>query len=119
MTSEAASQLTLDTLPKVLLQRCLTPLPADARARCAAVCRPCRDALEEPAAWARLDLSKDSGVTCGASVDNLLRSVAGKARGRLASVDVSGMTPRVDTLLEVLAANADVRELRTEVCGAL
>ena len=118
MSSDAAPPLTLEALPKDLLQHWLMPLlPADERARCAAVCRPWRALLANPDFWTRADLSHDSGVTCGAGADDLLRGVASKARGSLASLDVSGITPRVDTLLEVLAANANVRELRIEVRG--
>ncbi len=42
----------------------LLRLPADARARCAAVCRAWRGAVADPALWEALDLTRAGGLTC-------------------------------------------------------
>ncbi len=68
------------------------------------------------AAWTRLDLSPSAGVTCGASVDGLLRGAAAKANGEVTFLDVSGRSLRVEVLLQVLGANSQaMRELRVTV----
>lgn len=51
----------LELLPVALVT---AVLPADARARCACVCRAWRLALAHPAYWGELDLTRAGGVTC-------------------------------------------------------
>jgi hypothetical protein len=52
-------------LPLVLLILLLARLPADARARAAAVCRAWRAAAADAAAWTEVDLTRAGGLTCG------------------------------------------------------
>jgi hypothetical protein len=66
-------------------------LPADARLRCAGVCRAWRAVLAGPELWSRLDLSASSGVTWRVT-GALLRGLAARARGSLHMLDVSSLT---------------------------
>jgi hypothetical protein len=112
---------TWDDLPSALALRIFALVPVDARVRCAAVRKAWHALLlGSPGAWAHLDLSAASGVTCGASVasvDELLRGASALAAGALVSLDVSGRnTLRAEALLEVVAANATtLREMRATV----
>jgi hypothetical protein len=110
----AAEPTALSALPHALLvHRILALLPADARARCATVCRGWRALLDDPSLWARLDLSQDSGVTVRVS-RRVLRGAAVRAGGALAALHVNRFRPSDPALLEVVTANAGtLRELRT------
>jgi hypothetical protein len=70
-------------LPHAVVLHIFTLAPADARARCAAVCRAwCAELVTLPGAahlWRRLDLSPSSGLTCAIS-DAALRGAAALAR---------------------------------------
>jgi hypothetical protein len=48
-------------LPPAALLPVLDGVPVDTRLRCREVCRAWRDALADPAAWAVVDLSADTG----------------------------------------------------------
>ena len=97
-------------------------LPADARARAAAVCQAWRHALTaEPSAWklwTELDLSEKSGITC-ARGDAALEGAAALARGRLRTLKLHNFSgnnfhPHTFTdaaLLRVVTANAGLEEL--------
>ena len=115
MAAEVAAESPFEALPDVLTLRILVLLPADARARCAAVRPAWRELLKSPAAWTSLDMS--SPMTCSAGVEDVLCIAAAKAGGKLAFLDVSGCDElRVETLLPVVADNADaLRELRATV----
>jgi hypothetical protein len=110
--AKATAPPSLASLPPALVLHIFSLLPVDARARCAAVSRGVRDVLSERSAWARLDLSPSSGVTC-AVTDAVLRGAASKAGGVLAALDVSGCNHvTFDALLAVVAANSgELREL--------
>ena len=110
-------------LPRVLVLHIFSLAPADARARCAAVCRPWRaELVKHPRAgrlWARLDLSPSSGVSCTITDDALLGAAA-LARGRLEALNLEGALLNrgyyaaisTEALFEVVAENADtLREL--------
>ena len=103
-------------------------LPADARARAAAVCQAWRHALTaEPSAWklwTELDLSEKSGITC-ARGDAALEGAAALARGRLRTLKLhefgGSYKPHTVTdaaLLRVVAANARLEELTYMRAGA-
>jgi hypothetical protein len=102
--------------PALLAQRILALLPADARARCATVCREWRAALADPSLWTRLDLSDTSGVRCTVR-DGALRGASARAGGALQTLDLHRAGPFYcsrEALLEVAAANAgSLRTLRT------
>jgi hypothetical protein len=102
-----------DALPHALLVLIWLCLPADARARCAAVCTAWRDALADASLWLRLDLSS-AGDGAREVTDALLQGAAGRAAGQLQFLDVSGCRGATkQALLAVLAANAGaLRELR-------
>ncbi len=78
------------------------------------MCRAWRDALADPALWARLDLSRDCGIPSRRITEALLRGAVRRARGRLCYLDVSLWLPiQPHELLALLAANAgSLRELR-------
>jgi hypothetical protein len=105
------------SLPPALALTIFAALPADARLRCAEVCRGWRAMLTERSLWTRLDLSDSSGVTHRVT-PALLRAAATKAGGALQALDVSGvwhllLTTRGEPLRNLLAANAGaLRELR-------
>jgi hypothetical protein len=107
LSAAAASAATLLwPLPDDVALRILTLIPADARARCAAVRRAWHAALAQPSLWAHLNLSETSGVTLPVT-DTLLRCVAAKARGELQTLDVTGCASlSLDALRGVFTANA-------------
>jgi hypothetical protein len=123
-TSAPLFRLTLLPLPLVL--RIFLLLPVDSRGRACCVCRAWRDALADPELWTRLDLTEAGGVAAHlfADVPLLLQGAAGRAQGRLHTLDVRmafGM-PVVNqpALLAVLAANADsLRVLRVNTLRQL
>jgi hypothetical protein len=102
----------LQCTPRLL--RCRAPsvahtifalLPVAARARCAAVCRCWRAALEERGAWLRLDLSR--GNAPRALDDTRFAALAARAGGQLQSLDVKYCDVlSTEALLAVLTANA-------------
>ncbi len=101
-------------LPLALQCRIFSPLPVDARARCAAVSRGVRALLADPRMWTRLELSVASGVTCRIS-DESLRAAAARAGGALHTLFVSCGDCAVsrEGVLVVLTSNArTLRELR-------
>ena len=115
------------TLPDDVLLRVFGTLPADARAACARVCAPWREALVRGAdawrAWTRLDLSTGSGMTCTKS-DAALAGATALARGRLQELDLDAFTTDVCTgegdsitgitfaqVLRVLRGCMELREL--------
>ena len=96
-------------------------LPADARARAAAVCQAWRQVLTAgPSAWqlwTELDLSETSGVTRARS-DAALEGAAALARGRLRTLKLRDFDGEEDphdftyqALLRVVTANAGLEEL--------
>jgi hypothetical protein len=99
-------------LPHALALHVFSLLPADDHARAACVCRGWHTTLEEPSLWTRLDLSPSSGVRVRVT-DAALAAAAGKARGQLAALDVSGCDDvTFDALLAVVQANGGaLREL--------
>jgi hypothetical protein len=113
--AERAS-IALPILPRALVLDIFARLPVDERARCMLVCRGWHTTLTDVSLWARLDLSRSSGVRA-AVPDDVLRGASGLARGALTALDVSGFL-RVthEALLAVVAANAGaLTELR--VCN--
>jgi hypothetical protein len=104
-------------LPPVLALTIFAALPADARLRCAEVCRGWSAMMTERSLWTRLDLSDTSGVTHRVT-PALLRAAATKAGGALEALDMSGVWSSLlnncgDPLHNVVAANAGaLRELR-------
>jgi hypothetical protein len=105
MATPPAAPCYFEALPAALVLRVLQRVPADARGRCACVCRAWRTALDEPAAWAHLDLSPAGGVAT--ATDALLAAAAARARGQLLSLDVSDATAiSLAALCAVAAANA-------------
>jgi hypothetical protein len=115
--SSAPVAATFASLPPALCAHVLARVPADARARAAAVHTSWHAALAHRAAWARLDLSASGGVTLRVT-DGVLRAAAARAGGALTELDVSGCTAlSVDALSGVLAANAGA--LRTLRAGGL
>jgi hypothetical protein len=105
----------LAPLPLALALMIFVLLPADARARCAAVCRAWLAAVSDVNLWTRLDLSAASGGLARCVTDALLRAVTAKARGALQELDVTDCRSISEaTLLAVITANAGaLRELRT------
>jgi hypothetical protein len=101
------------TLALALTQHVLSLLPADARARAAAVCRAWRAACAERALWRTLDLSPGAGLA-RAATDAVLRAAAANARGQLTSLDISQcVNVSFPELLGTVALNADsLRALR-------
>jgi hypothetical protein len=106
MAAVTAPALTLTALPPALVLHVFSLLPADARARAACVCRGWRTTLLERSLWTRLDLSPSSGVAVRVT-DAVLAGAAGKSRGQLAALDVSGCVyVTFDALLAVVHANS-------------
>ena len=115
-------------LPDDVLYFVFAALPADARVRCALVCRAWAHALLRGAdtwrAWTRLDLSLRSGMTCTRS-DAVLAGAAALARGHLQELDlgtrgnlafvIHGLQARdgitLDAVLGVLRSSPQLREL--------
>jgi hypothetical protein len=110
----AGDAASIASLPPELLRRVLCLLPADARARCALVCRGWRVTLDDVRLWTTcLDLGQ---LQRGASRadDALLLAASARARGQLAALHVPqrGRLSHA-ALLSVVRANADaLRELR-------
>ena len=117
MAADEVEPATFESLPQPLALCIFTLLPADARARCTAVRRAWHRTLEDQSAWTRLDLSSESGVTCGAGAEAMLLGAAAKARGALAFLDVRGRDAlRAETLLRVVAESAGaLTQLRATV----
>ena len=108
------------TLPlDVLRERLFILLPADARGRASCVCKLWRDAAEDPALWATLDISRTGGTWVHLRKQALLLGASRRAAGTLVDLDVSGVLPeqrRFESLLDVVRANgASLRTLRTYV----
>jgi hypothetical protein len=61
--SRQRQSFTFSSLPHSLVVRVLAALPADARLRCAEVCRAWRAAVSDRSLWLRVDLSRQGGVT--------------------------------------------------------
>ena len=108
-------------LPDEVLFRVFVALPADARARCGAVCRAWALALLRGAdawrCWTRLDLSGSSGLTRTKS-NAVLEGAAALARGHLQELDLTDrgahgnrdeITSRA--LVRVLRGNPELRTL--------
>jgi hypothetical protein len=114
---DPAPACAFSSLPHVLLLHVFAALPADARLRCAEVCRGWRSALAERSLWTRLNLSTSSGVAHRVT-DALLRAAAAKAVGALAALDVSGCEQLThEAMLAVFTANASsLRELDSHKC---
>ena len=106
LPAAASSPVGIDSLPRAVLLNVFAALPCVERARVALIQRSWRDALAEPAAWARLDLSRDSGVSVALS-DALLRGAAARARGQLTALVLEDPQWAIsfDALLEVVTAN--------------
>jgi hypothetical protein len=112
------SVLELSSLPYTLLVSILAALPADARLRCAEVCRAWRAAVSDHSLWRRVDLSLDSGVT-HVVTDALLRATSARAAGHMHTLllPALGTGPHTDrdvptVVMDVLRANsASLREL--------
>ena len=124
----AAADVTLPcgfaTLPLPVVLRVFALLPADARARAAAVCHAWHYQLAVgPSAWrpwTELDLSETSGVTCTRG-DAALVGAAALARGRLRTLKLRDFDSDYEphnfsdaALLRVVAANAGLEELTHE-----
>ena len=115
-------------LPRPLCERVFAALPADARARCASVCRAWRDTLLRASdawrLWARLDLSLASGVEC-AFGDALLLGAAALARGRLQALTLEqakrhcpySQLASGDALVAVLRGSPELRDLALDSIG--
>jgi hypothetical protein len=117
---EEEGRVSFASLPPALLLAVFARLPADARARCSAVCRGWRDTLMDVSLWTRLDLSPSSGVAARVT-DDVLRGASGLARGGLTVLDLSGVADAMthDTLLAVAVANAGaLTELHLHKDGA-
>jgi hypothetical protein len=95
-------------LPLAVARHILALLPADARARAAAVCSAWNTLLADPSLWTRLDVSRGSGVTTRCGGNALLRCAAARAGGRLQALHMRTpvATPDAATLLAVITANA-------------
>lgn len=109
------SALGRSALPHAVALRIIFALlAADARARCATVCRGWRLLVADASLWTRLDLSRASGVSCRVT-DEGLRAAAARAGGALEALDVDGADDVSQAaLLAVVAANGGtLRELRT------
>ena len=119
--ADASAPCGFAALPPPLVLIIFTLLPADARARVAAVCQAWRYILTVgPSSWrlwTELDLSETSGVTCKRG-DAALQGAAALARGRLRMLTLRAFgtlfqphTFTVAVLHRVLAANVRLEEL--------
>jgi hypothetical protein len=111
--SRQRQRVEFSSLPHTLVVRVLAALPADARLRCAEVCKAWRAAVSDRSLWLRVDLLPASGVTRAVSAA-LLRAVAARAAGHLQALrlPLRRRALPVSVLLVVLRANsASMREL--------
>jgi hypothetical protein len=111
--SRQRQRVEFSSLPHSLVVRVLAALPADARLRCAEVCRTWRAAVLDRSLWLRVDLLPASGVT-HAVTPALLRAVMARAAGHLQALRLPSLVTAtfMGTLLELLRANsASFREL--------
>jgi hypothetical protein len=113
MASEMSEQsFSFAALPVALSNRVFLLLPVDQRGRACCVCRAWRDALADPALWARLDLTEEGGVHIRLfdHARLMLHGAAARAQGRLHTLDVRAASHwwfSAAALPDVLAANAD------------
>jgi hypothetical protein len=113
--SRQRQHVEFSSLPHSLVVRVLAALPADARLRCAEVCKTWHAAVSDRSLWLRVDLSRESGFT-HAVTPALLRAVGARAAGHMQALALPSLMtePFCDALLEVLRANsASIRELDT------
>ncbi len=98
-------------------------LPVDSRARACCVCRAWRDALADPALWALLDLSKESGVPADLRRRRaVLNGAARRAKGRLHRLDATlthGKSAHSNLWAVVVANGGSLRELRLRYAVSL
>jgi hypothetical protein len=80
--SHQRQRVEFSSLPHSLVVRVLAALPADARLRCAEVCKTWRAAVSDRSLWLRVDLSRESGVTHKVT-PALLCAVAARAAGHM------------------------------------
>ena len=100
-------------LPLPLALHIFLQLPADARLRCAEVCRGWRATVARPELWRRLDLSPASGVAQPVS-PTLLHAAVARAGAALTALDVSDVDFDVRDLRAALRQGARaVEKLRT------
>lgn len=92
-------------MPPSLQRDIFSRLPVDQRARAACVCPAWHIALAEPALWTRLDLTRESGVTCRVDEAAVLAAAA-RAQGRLETLAVGTFAHAWLALRDVAAANA-------------
>jgi hypothetical protein len=94
------------SLPHLLVVRVLAALPADARLRCAEVCKAWRAAVSDRSLWRRVDLSPEGGVTHPVT-DALLQAVSARAGGHMQALVLS-LTENTceDVFVAVLQANS-------------
>jgi hypothetical protein len=112
--SRQRPSINISSLPHALIVRVLSALPADARLRCAEVCKAWLAAVCDRTLWLRVDLSPGSGVTHAVN-DALLRAVAARAGGQIQALALPVPYLNLFTdeaLFAVLQANPDaIREL--------
>ena len=89
--AEAQASLAFPLLPPAVTLRIFALLPADERARCAAVSRGWRDTLRAPELWRKIDLSPSSAVPPARRTAAAMLALATRAAGGLLSLDVSGV----------------------------
>ncbi len=109
-------RIDFSALPHSLFVCVLAALPADARLRCAEVCKFWAAAVSDRSLWLRVDLSPEGGVTRPVT-DALLRAVAARAEGHMQALRLPLAHSFAEpALLEVLTANkATVQELSVAV----
>jgi hypothetical protein len=95
----------VDALPPSLQRDIFSRLPVDQRARAACVCPAWHIALAEPALWTRLDLTRESGVTCRVDEAAVLDAAA-RAQGRLEALVVDLFEETWSALRAAVEANA-------------
>ena len=107
--TRSAAGHAFDALPSPLLRYIMLALPAEARARCACVCRAWRSLLADATMWQRLELPAFNDET----VERLmrtLRGVAERAAGQLRALKIDYDSHRLgglrDEINAVIAANA-------------
>jgi len=110
-----ADVTSLDHLPDAVLLDCvLASLPLEARAAACCVCRRLRDLIYGDAgAWASLDLGALLPGRARRVTDDVLASLAHRARGGLTRLDVSGATEvSCGAVAAIACANPGLCELR-------